>query len=293
MSDDKTRLLSADEAARLIGPQDAGGDRTRMLSADELGRLMNAGAEPKAGRAGGSARPAANAPRFVGDKIVFFCANGHRIVVGRDLAGKRGNCSKQGCGVPVVIPSPPGSAAVAPPDGASAEARAMPSGMDVEPAGGADPPDLGGLAFELGTATTGDVPVPAEAPADEAAWRFPTDAEPGTAEAVPAFGVEAVPAAGDAWAPFDAEDIDHPTARLVARLWQERAHGGIVEVHLLGGSVILPEWYDPRWSCGTHALFAAPASDGKSLTLTAVAWDQIQKVVVRQVEGTPEGMFQG
>ena len=85
--------------------------------------------------------------------------------------------------------------------------------------------------------------------------------------------------------------VANPTAILVARLWAERDHGGIVELHLVGGSVILPEWYEPAWSQGSHGLFASQAADG-SVTLTAVAWDSIQKVVVRQVEGLPDGMFE-
>jgi hypothetical protein len=85
--------------------------------------------------------------------------------------------------------------------------------------------------------------------------------------------------------------VANPTAILVARLWAERDHGGIVELHLVGGSVILPEWYESAWSQGSHGLFASQAADG-SVTLTAVAWDSIQKVVVRQVEGLPDGMFE-
>jgi hypothetical protein len=83
----------------------------------------------------------------------------------------------------------------------------------------------------------------------------------------------------------------HPTATLVARLFQEREHGGIVEVHIAGGSVILPEFYELRWSVGSHGLFASRAADG-TVTLTAVAWDSIQKIVVRQINGLPEGMFE-
>jgi hypothetical protein len=83
----------------------------------------------------------------------------------------------------------------------------------------------------------------------------------------------------------------NPTAALVTRLFQEMEHGGIVEVHITGGSVILPEFYEPRWSVGSHGLFASRAADG-TVTLTAVAWDSIQKIVVRQVEGLPDGMFE-
>jgi len=83
----------------------------------------------------------------------------------------------------------------------------------------------------------------------------------------------------------------HPTATLVARLFQEREHGGIVEVHIAGGSVILPEFYEFRWSVGSHGLFASRAADG-TVTLTAVAWDSIQKIIVRQIKGLPDGMFE-
>ena len=36
---------------------------------------------------------------------------------------------------------------------------------------------------------------------------------------------------------------------------------------------------------------ATPPADG-TVTLTAVAWDSIQKIIVRQVEGLPDGMFE-
>jgi hypothetical protein len=84
---------------------------------------------------------------------------------------------------------------------------------------------------------------------------------------------------------------DNPTAQLVARLWAEREHGGKFEIHVTGGGVILPQWYEPRWSRGTHGLFANQAADG-TVTLTAVAWESVQKIVVRQVEGLPDGMFE-
>ena len=83
---------------------------------------------------------------------------------------------------------------------------------------------------------------------------------------------------------------DNPTAALVARLFQEREYGGIIEIHLTGGSMFAPEFYEARWSVGSHALFASRAADD-TVTLTAVAWDAIQRIVVRQVNGLPEGMF--
>lgn len=252
MSDDKTRVLTADEVALLAAPA-----ATKVTSAP---------------------------PRLVGGKIVFFCPKGHKIVVDRGWAGKKGTCSKAGCNAPVVIPAPPGAEPV--PEPAAPAADVTPD----EPADASAPE----AAVEN--------PAPAAAIGSDEAETHPAAAAP------PAvgwdFGAEAAPSVGDApadvgfdpateavgWGGIDIEELENPAARLVARLWLERAHGGIVEVHLSGGSVIMPEWFEPRWSCGTHALFAAQAADG-TVTLTAVAWDQVLKVVVRQVQGTPEGMF--
>jgi len=44
------------------------------------------------------------------------------------------------------------------------------------------------------------------------------------------------------------------------------------------------------WSQGKHALVARQEPD-KSITLVAVAWESIQRVVVRKVQGLPDGMF--
>jgi hypothetical protein len=83
----------------------------------------------------------------------------------------------------------------------------------------------------------------------------------------------------------------HPLARLVARLWNEREHGGIVELHLTGGALLVPEWFDAKLSLESHGLFAVQAADG-SVTMTIVAWDSVQRVVVRGVIGLPDGLFE-
>ena len=287
-ADDRTRILSAEEAARVVSWTEPADDRTRVLSAEEAARLLEtATPEPRP-------QPAAEdrEPKLVDGKIVFFCANGHRIAVDRSLAGKRGKCSKRGCGVGVVIPKPPGletqpePAAEAEPFGGAppvADARALPF-----------PTDLGDHAAPNPVAAPA-TPVAGPEPASEAGpaapgWDFGAGAS--AAPGAPADDVGVAPEDAAAGWEIDIDAIDNPTARLVARLWLERAHGGIVEVHLSGGSVIMPEFFDPAWSSGTHALFAT-AGPGETVTLTAVAWDQIQKVVVRQVQGKPDGMFEG
>jgi hypothetical protein len=230
--------------------------------------------------------------------ITFPCPNGHRISVPAKLAGKRGACSK--CGTAVVIP--PTSVAITAPSAPSAGRPAVPQ-TDAFAAGGDDP--QGG---EDGTITLKSPPVwpPTLAAVAPVANASPDGATVPPINSGPASTplVHAGPAARGGGGPQEGPGgagaggdpaanalVANPTALLVARLWAERDHGGIVELHLVGGSVILPEWYEPAWSQGSHGLFASQAADG-SVTLTAVSWDSIQKVVVRQVEGLPDGMFE-
>ena len=195
-------------------------------------------------------------------QLVFECSNGHRIVVAVALAGKRGKCSK--CGVAVEIPSP------APrPEPVTARAAALLPAV---------PPPL---------VETGEFPADLQAvgaaieppsPGTES-WDF--IGEQGDGGEWPATDLAASPCV----------DAGHPTASLVARLWAERVHGGVIELHLANGSVILPEWYDANWSRGSHGLFASQAADG-TVTLTAVSWETVQKVIVRKLTAVPDDMFE-
>jgi hypothetical protein len=196
-------------------------------------------------------------------QLVFACPNGHRIVVAAALAGKRGKCSK--CGVAVEIPR---AATASEPAAAAAGPSASP-----EP----PPPLAETREFPVTGLVVGLTPEPSQAATES--WDF--IGEPSDAEEWPA----GVPAA----TPF--ADVGHPTASLVARLWAERAHGGVIELHLANGSVILPEWYDANWSRGSHGLFASQAADA-TVTLTAVAWESVQKVIVRKLTAVPDDMFE-
>ena len=232
--------------------------------------------------------------------ITFYCTNGHRISVSSSLAGKRGTCSK--CGIALRIPLPGPSAgpseAAAPPADATvpASANEQPGGEKATAAG----PDFSGLPAAEERPDSGESAAEAP-PADEGTelqrlFEAVTDGKEGSNASVEAVESSVHAAVGrtvaeDAAEPNHQELSPNATAQLVARLWAERDHGGIVELHLTGGSVILPEWYEPAWSRGTHGLFASQAADG-TVTLTAVAWESIQKVVVRQVEGLPDGMFE-
>jgi hypothetical protein len=269
-------------------------------------------------------------PKTTGDKIVFFCKNGHRIVAPLESAGVAGACSK--CNVSVKVPAasspaqpaadgvgsgapdltrivrgeaevrvaaakvaPPVTPAVAPPVAPPPAAVAGEAGGSPVP----PPPPAGEKAAVLEDAAEGDAAdqadlsdgtndsAAADSPAAASGWNFLGGAEPAAEQ----------PADGDAGWPeplgengFAAES-DNPAAVLLGRLWEERQHGGLVQVHLKDGGLILPQEYAARWSQGTHAVFASSEADD-TITLTAVAWDAIQKIVVRNLkDGLPPGMF--
>lgn len=219
------------------------------------------------------------APEASGDKVVFYCPQGHRIVAAAAYAGKQGKCSK--CGIDVTIPRQSEERPPVPPPVVSA-----PPPPAVAPG---PPPTIADLQFQPPPEPVVEAsaePAASDAPAVET-WDF-VGGKP--AEQPAADGFE--PAA---WPSADAEgglpaDGGNATAMLVGRLWAERQHGGVIELHLAGGSVILPDWYDANWSRGTHGLFASQAADG-SVTLTAVAWETVQKIVVRQLTEVPNDMF--
>jgi hypothetical protein len=119
---------------------------------------------------------------------------------------------------------------------------------------------------------------------------------PTNSAANPAAGASADPASSQsAKSPVEefrtSESDRHVLAALVTRLWSEREHGGIIELHLASGAIFLPDWFERRLSQSTHGLFATQAADG-TVTMTIVPWDTITRVVVRGVVGLPDGMFE-
>jgi len=231
-------------------------------------------------------------------KIVFYCSNGHRIVVAAKMGGQRGKCSK--CGVAVRIPAtsesagapghPIGGHSVGA-GGASAAEPAAPE--ETAPAAAADQRPGSGAGHQAPEHE--DTHAVGQSVPREDMFSGLVTASDSQASATGFVGFSTPPPQANVARPESGEAgpdaTGNPTAALVARLFQEMDHGGIVEVHITGGSVILPEFYEARWSVGSHGLFASRAADG-TVTLTAVAWDSIQKIVVRQVEGLPDGMFE-
>ena len=223
------------------------------------------------------AAPAAARGQGGPGRIAFTCPNGNRLIVPATMAGQRGKCSK--CGIPVHIPGNAGAAAkpATPASAGSGMPTAVAAGGHDEPASESRVDMFNGLA---GADATGG----GDSQASASEFLALSSASATSAEPPPFSD------AGDG-REASAAPPANPTAALVARLFQEVEHGGVVELHLTGGSVILPEFYESRWSGGSHGLFASRAADG-TVTLTAVAWDAIQKIVVRQVDGLPDGLFE-
>jgi len=260
-------------------------------------------------------------PAAAAGNIVFRCSNGHRIVAPATMAGQRGKCSK--CGV--LIPMIPGKSEprseprVAPPRAAggglasraaaaTAEPRAAggksgqpiaaeapgPVTVSERPTTAAEPPQAGGqpgsrVDIFAGLAELSDSQAPSSGVIEElevaGSWAQDQPSIHQSSPVLQSMGIIEEPSQpAAAFQP-------NPTAALMARLFEEVQHGGVVEVHVSGGSVILPEFYEAHWSTGTHGLFASRAADG-TVTLTAVAWDSILKIIVRQVNGLPDGMFE-
>ena len=196
-----------------------------------------------------------------GNTIVFLCPNGHKLNGPRSLQGRPGECPH--CGSKFRIPdydedeedwgeNPPEDTVVD---------DEIPVGTLVEdgpPLGDSVPIDLSEIEpLEVGS--------------------FPDAVALGTPGGFPLV------AEGRSGGP-------HPLAELFARLWQEKDHGGIVEVHLTDGTTLTPERYSLRMSAGSHAVFSGQDADG-SFTITSVAWESVAKVTVRRVQQLPEDMF--
>jgi len=205
---------------------------------------------------GASANAAAGSGPKVGaadEQIMFLCPNGHKLNAPKSLQGHAGQCPhcKATFRIPMVDQAPAAGKSEASPE--SDELAAFENRL-LEAAA-----DNGHSAegYDMLSAVLSD-PAPAGAPV-------------GQGYVMPATA--------------------HPLAKLVARLWSEREHGGIVELHLNGGALLVPEWFDAKLSHDSHGLFAVQAADG-SVTMTIVPWDSVQRVVVRGVIGLPDGLFE-
>jgi len=83
----------------------------------------------------------------------------------------------------------------------------------------------------------------------------------------------------------------HPLARLFIMLWQEKEHGGLIEIHLSEGVMITPDWWAQQLSWDSHAVFAIQAPDG-SYVMETIPWDNVKRITVRRIRELPGGVFE-
>lgn len=191
-----------------------------------------------------------------GDTIVFLCPNEHRLHGPRSLEGKAGQCPH--CGVRFRVPSSDD-----PPDEVDPGSQILVG----------ERPAVGELAVQ-------DVAVEE---ADEGpSFNFLIDAVQERGAPVPALAFDA-PAGG-------ASGGRHQLAELFVKLWDERARGAVVELHLADGATIAPDRFARELSRRDYGVFAVKEADGTH-TLTLVAWDAIRRISFRRVAKLPKKVF--
>jgi len=82
----------------------------------------------------------------------------------------------------------------------------------------------------------------------------------------------------------------HPLAVLFQRLWREQVRGGSIELHLQDGSSVVPHRYAEAASRGPCGVFAVRDVE-KSYTISAIAWSDVRRVVIRRVSKLPTDLF--
>jgi hypothetical protein len=225
----------------------------------------------------GGAEPAGQDELFL-----FLCPSGHKLHGSKRMAGKVGRCPQ--CNARFEIP--------------------LPAAVEDQNADGEDTVTEDPLLHAEAGGSGGALDVPELAPLEgdevnNAHAKTRTGgsssvlggSKPANAAKQPLTGRMQPGSRGAAGSGNGASGGGHPLAALVARLWDEREHGGIVELHLRGGALLTPEWFDERLSRGSYGLFAAPAADG-SVSMTIVPWEEVTRVIVRGIVGIPDGLFE-
>jgi len=217
----------------------------------------------------GGAAPATAHAAATSDVIVFLCPNGHKLNCPPGMQGKAGKCPH--CGARFVIPRD---------DELPPEQDYADDGVDEEPL------DEGDLDHE-------------EAESDEATKEDPQLVESASGVSAPAAELppdflERLTAGGDQPSPTPVVVGAAAPSVLAAEfreLWQYRAKGHIVSLHMRSGAAVSPDRYAAGVSDDHVAFFAVKDADG-AYTISAVAWDQVERISVQGLKYLPDELFQ-
>jgi hypothetical protein len=240
-------------------------------------------------------------PKAGEETFLFLCPNGHKLHGPTRLAGKVGKCPH--CRAKFEIPVPHQEDDEDEPDGLDDTVTEDPlrDYGDQGPGDGsgvllADGPQFEPAEQDEGSDAFSDVRSPAGRgpgnPGSSVLGRSSGQSDKAPSREVPVASTpKPPPLPMSSSLPAPGQGVAHPLADLVARLWAEREHGGIIELHLGGGALLAPEWFDEPSSRGGYGLFASQAADG-TVTMTVVPWSEVTRIVVRGVVGLPDGMFE-
>ena len=237
------------------------------------------------------------------DTFLFLCPNGHKLHGPVRMAGKVGKCPH--CRAKFEIPVPHQEDDEDEPDGLDDTVTEDPlhdyrdeaSGVESAPELLVDGPQSDRAGLDEDQSDPAELPAMFEALPAERGSNLPGRSasqsdqfnQPHQSPEAERAGPPPLPMTASS--PSATERTAHPLAELVARLWGEREHGGVIELHLRGGALLAPEWFDEPSSQSGYGLFASQAADG-TVTMTVVPWDEVTRVVVRGVVGLPDGMFE-
>lgn len=230
--------------------------------------------------------------------IHVTCPNGHLLVCPDDRAGRQGKCPK--CGILLAIP---------------AISEPQPAAETLGPVAAALPPGHFWFLCPNGHQLNGPATLanrPGKCPHCDARFIIPSPDQESEAEEGLSFqmvdeeaAVEEPAAALAAVAKaieLDFRGIDsvdpatrptgrpHVMAALFQELWQKAAGGGLVELHVRGGGVLAPNWFNLELSQGRVGVFGFQEIDG-TYSVAIVLWETVERITLRGLERLPKGMF--
>ena len=217
------------------------------------------------------------------ERFSFHCPNGHRLKGPLSLQGRLGQCPH--CDVKFRIPHAFEAAA----DVTREAAREPASTPHLS---GVDAPSSVARGETLPSFPAVDEDEPSNAQAESAEPVVP-DVEIDPVEVETISPITPAPPPPSRWAEEspDAGTSDHPLARLLATLWGEREHGGVVELHIGDGTVVAPDWWSRSLSNSGYGVFAQENRDG-TYHVETIAWENVLRVTVRNIADLPRGQFE-